>query len=72
MLQRDMSETRQRRAAAYVADDGHTPFGDWLRKLTNQKVRNGIHGRIAQIRTNEGPEEKDTGFPLKTAGMTEG
>ena len=25
-----------------------------------------------QSHTNEGIEEKDTGFPLKTAGMTEG
>ena len=72
MLQRDMSEARQQRVAAYVAADGHTPFADWLRKLTNQKVRNGIRGRIARVRTNEGTEKKDTGFPLKTAGMTEG
>ena len=53
-----MSEARQQRVAAYVADDGHTPFGDWLRKLTNQKVRNGIRSRIARVRTNEGPEKK--------------
>ena len=67
-----MSETRQRRVAAYVATAGHTPSADWLRKLTNQKVRNGIRVRTVRIRTNEGTEEKDTGFPLKTAGMTEG
>ena len=72
MLQRDMSEARQRRVAAYVAADGHIPSADWLRKLTDQKVRNGIRVRIVRIRTNEGTEEKDTGFPLKTAGMTEG
>jgi len=72
MLQRDMSEARQRRVAAYLATDGRSPFADWLCKLTDQKVRNGIRGRVARTRTNEGPEEKDTGFPLKTAGMTEG
>ena len=56
-----MSEARQRRIAAYVAADGHTPFADWLRKLTDQKVRNGIRVRIARLRLGNPGDHRSVG-----------
>ena len=56
-----MSEAQDLRVAAYVADDGSTPFADWQRKLTDRKARNRIRARIARIRLGNLGDHKSVG-----------
>ncbi len=44
-----------------MAPDGRTPFADWLRKLTDRKVRNGIRVRIARLRLGNLEDYKPVG-----------
>lgn len=45
----------------YVSRDGKRPFIDWLKKLSDQRVRDRIHNRIDQLRLGNAGDFKSVG-----------
>ena len=56
-----MPESRYRGVVAYVANDGSTPFAEWLRTLKDRKARNNIRVRIARLRLGNLGDHKSVG-----------